>query len=193
MIAGWNASNRLVIGRDVKPGQTDPACGFRRQRPAIQSADEFHMDAPGAPRLLSRRARSGRDHAERGQRRSDSARIPRSTQIVGPNPKIFKLAEGFQFTEGPVWVRDGGYLLFSDPNANTQYKYTKDGETIGLPHSQRLLGRRHRRVRPARVQRSDARPRRAAHDQRAWQPSRDATGEGRNSDGAWRTATKASA
>ena len=23
-------------------------------------------------------------------------------QIIGPNPKIFKLAEGFQFTEGPI-------------------------------------------------------------------------------------------
>ncbi|MEX2300648.1 MAG: SMP-30/gluconolactonase/LRE family protein [Bryobacterales bacterium] len=43
--------------------------------------------------------------------------------IVPPNPKIFKLAEGFQFTEGPVWVRNGGYLLFSDPNSNTIYKY----------------------------------------------------------------------
>ena len=32
--------------------------------------------------------------------------------IVGPNPKIFKLAEGFQFTEGPVWVLEGEYLLF---------------------------------------------------------------------------------
>jgi gluconolactonase len=33
------------------------------------------------------------------------------------------LAEGFQFTEGPVWVKEG-YLLFSDPNANTIYKYS---------------------------------------------------------------------
>ena len=24
-------------------------------------------------------------------------------EIVSPNPKIFKLAEGFQFTEGPIW------------------------------------------------------------------------------------------
>src|SRR6266496_4315011 len=46
---------------------------------------------------------------------------PAMDAIVGPNPKIFKLAEGFQFTEGPIWIRDGGYLLFSDPNANTQY------------------------------------------------------------------------
>jgi gluconolactonase len=48
---------------------------------------------------------------------------PAIDAIVPPNPKMFKLAEGFQFTEGPVWVRDGSYLLFSDPNANTIYKY----------------------------------------------------------------------
>src|SRR5438876_2102538 len=35
-------------------------------------------------------------------------------------------AEGFKFTEGPVWVRDG-FLLFSDPNSNRIYKYTSDG------------------------------------------------------------------
>ena len=33
-------------------------------------------------------------------------------EIIDPNPKVFKLAEGFHFTEGPVWVnKDGGYLL----------------------------------------------------------------------------------
>jgi len=59
---------------------------------------------------------------------------PAINEIVGPNLKIFKLAEGFQFTEGPIWVRDGGYLVFSDPNANTQYKFTKDGELSVFRH-----------------------------------------------------------
>ncbi len=51
--------------------------------------------------------------------------------IVGPNPKIFKLAEGFKFTEGPIWVPDGRYLLFSDPNNNIIYKYTPNGDERG--------------------------------------------------------------
>jgi gluconolactonase len=59
---------------------------------------------------------------------------PSINEIVGSNPKMFKLAEGFQFTRDPVWVRDGGYLVFSDPNANTQYKYTKDGELSVFRH-----------------------------------------------------------
>ncbi len=53
---------------------------------------------------------------------------PAIDSIVPPNPKIYKLAEGFMFTEGPLWVRDGNYLLFSDPNHNTIYKYTSDGQ-----------------------------------------------------------------
>src|SRR5258708_27084582 len=52
---------------------------------------------------------------------------PTVDTIVPPNPKIFKLAEGFKFTEGPVWDRNGGFLLFSDPNNNTIYKYSPEG------------------------------------------------------------------
>jgi len=43
---------------------------------------------------------------------------------------IEKLADGFLFTEGPVWHPDG-YLLFSDPNANTIYRWSAaDGVSI---------------------------------------------------------------
>ena len=52
---------------------------------------------------------------------------PAIDAIVPPNPKIFKLAEGFKFTEGPVWDRKGNFLLFSDPNNNTIYKYSPEG------------------------------------------------------------------
>jgi gluconolactonase len=55
---------------------------------------------------------------------------PALDAIVPVNPKIFKLAEGFQFTEGPVWSRAGGYLLFSDPNANRIYAYEPRGGSL---------------------------------------------------------------
>ncbi|HEV3409972.1 MAG TPA: SMP-30/gluconolactonase/LRE family protein [Chthoniobacterales bacterium] len=41
---------------------------------------------------------------------------------------MFKLAEGFKFTEGPAWDRRTNALLFSDPNSNTIYKYSPEGE-----------------------------------------------------------------
>jgi len=40
---------------------------------------------------------------------------------------VHRLAEGFQFTEGPAWDRARGVLLFSDPNANRIYEYDPRG------------------------------------------------------------------
>jgi gluconolactonase len=42
-----------------------------------------------------------------------------------------KLADGFAWTEGPVWVKDGGYLLFSDIPNNVVNKW-KDGDGISV-------------------------------------------------------------
>ncbi|PYT36869.1 MAG: SMP-30/gluconolactonase/LRE family protein [Acidobacteria bacterium] len=47
--------------------------------------------------------------------------------IVPKDARIEKLAGGFLFTEGPVWVGDG-YLLFSDPNGNMIYRWSPDGQ-----------------------------------------------------------------
>ena len=36
-------------------------------------------------------------------------------KLFPANATVTKLADGFGFTEGPVWIpRDGGYLVFSD-------------------------------------------------------------------------------
>lgn len=45
--------------------------------------------------------------------------------------KVTKLADGFGFTEGPVWISEGGgYLVFSDIPRNQLKKWTaKDGVT----------------------------------------------------------------
>ena len=39
---------------------------------------------------------------------------PRFDDLIPPGAVLEKIAEGFEWSEGPVWVRDGGYLLFSD-------------------------------------------------------------------------------
>ena len=48
---------------------------------------------------------------------------------VEENAKIEMLAEGFIWSEGPVWVKEGDYLLFSDVPQNTIFKW-KDGEGL---------------------------------------------------------------
>jgi gluconolactonase len=45
----------------------------------------------------------------------------------GTTPELVK-GDYFGFVEGPVWVRQGGYLLFSDVGANRIYKLTPQGQ-----------------------------------------------------------------
>ena len=47
--------------------------------------------------------------------------------LVPANVQIEVLAEGFDWSEGPVWVADGDYVLFSDIPPNRIYKW-KAGE-----------------------------------------------------------------
>ena len=121
VIKGWNAENRLIIGRGVKPGQKIQLAIFGINGPISNPPTnyiyvkyaklEFHKVPAGPMAVVPQEVNVELI-------RND----PAIDAIVPANPKIFKLAEGFQFTEGPVWVKPG-YLLFSDPNANTIYKY----------------------------------------------------------------------
>ena len=54
---------------------------------------------------------------------------PALDNIIDKNAKIEVIGDGFLWSEGPVWVKNGGYLLFSDVPANTIYKW-KEGEKI---------------------------------------------------------------
>jgi gluconolactonase len=60
---------------------------------------------------------------------------PAISRIVPSNAGVVKLAEGFGFTEGPVWHPDG-YLLFSDIPGNAVYRYKPgEGTSLYLQHS----------------------------------------------------------
>jgi gluconolactonase len=56
---------------------------------------------------------------------------PRFDELIPPGAVLEKLAEGFEWSEGPVWVPDGGYLLFTDIPNNSVMKW-KEGEGISL-------------------------------------------------------------
>jgi gluconolactonase len=60
---------------------------------------------------------------------------PAMDAIVPAGARIEKLADGFTFTEGPIWMPDG-YLLFSDIPENVIRKWTPDGQvTVFLEKS----------------------------------------------------------
>ena len=48
-------------------------------------------------------------------------------KVVPTDAVIEKVAGNLQFAEGPVWVRNGGYLLFSDIPANAIMKWIPSG------------------------------------------------------------------
>ena len=50
---------------------------------------------------------------------------PAFDDIVPTNARIEKLADGFVFIEGPVWIRNESSLLFSDVDANILYQWTE--------------------------------------------------------------------
>lgn len=125
VIAGWNASNRLVIGTNVMPGQEIQLAIFGINGPISNPPTNFIWMRTARVEVYPTRNK-GPAAVKPHEVNIDVERLdPAMDKLVGPNPKLFKLAEGFQFTEGPVWVGKGQHLLFSDPNANTIYKYKK--------------------------------------------------------------------
>ncbi len=125
VVSGWNAPNRLIIGRNIKPGQKIQLAVFGINGP---------ISNPPTNYIWVREARLDFYKGETSPLAITPSEVnveiikkdERLEKIVGANPKIFKLAEGFKFTEGPVWTSDG--LLFSDPNSNVIYKYSTDGK-----------------------------------------------------------------
>ncbi|HKB14768.1 MAG TPA: SMP-30/gluconolactonase/LRE family protein [Planctomycetota bacterium] len=121
VVGGWNAPNRVVAARDVRPGQTVRFAVFAANAPLSDPPGNFvwirsaTLDFFAAPRPFP----------------TVAARIdrldPAFDAVVPPSARVEKLAEGFSFTEGPVWHPDG-HLLFSDPNDNRIYRWTPDGE-----------------------------------------------------------------
>jgi gluconolactonase len=62
---------------------------------------------------------------------ADSMRIERLDaaldRLIASDAKVEVLAQGHDWTEGPLWIKSGGYLLFSDIPKNSIYRW-KEGE-----------------------------------------------------------------
>jgi gluconolactonase len=68
---------------------------------AVVQLDDSAIAAPAAPRTVG----------------SIERLDPALDKLVPPDAKMEVIGEGFAWCEGPVWVRDGAFLLFSDiPN-----------------------------------------------------------------------------
>ena len=52
---------------------------------------------------------------------------PRFNRLIARDAKVEKIADGFEWVEGPVWSKPGGYLLFTDIPNNSVFKFQPGG------------------------------------------------------------------
>lgn len=119
LVAGFNAPNRVVVTRQAQPGQEVRIAVFAANGP---------LSDPPANRIWVRSATLDfyRTPAP-GGKAVEVARIdPEIDRVVPPGTTIERLASGFSFIEGPVWVPAERALLFSDPNDNRIYRWSED-------------------------------------------------------------------
>ena len=133
VVKGWNAPNKVILTNNAKPGQQFEIAVFGFNGPISRSPENFIWVKSATldfhkPGLTA----SGIKPVETRIIRLD----PALDSVIHADTKIEKLAGGFLFTEGPVWVRDGGYLLFSDPNNNIIYRWSEnEGVSVYRTHS----------------------------------------------------------
>lgn len=132
-IAGWNAPNRVIVRRGARPDESVRIAIFAANGPLsnpppnyvwIRSATlDFYAQGrePSHPVVPVAAAIERADPAFDG--------------ILAPDARVERLAEGFSFTEGPLWIPGvgdartggagpaGGSLLFSDPNRNVIHRF----------------------------------------------------------------------
>ena len=180
LVAGFNAPNRVVVTRDAVPGQEVRIAVFAANGPLsdppsnriwIRSAtlDFYQAPAPGGTTLDVTRADAALD------------------AVVPPGTRLEKLAGGFSFVEGPVWVAGRGRAALQRPQRQPHLPLVAGPRRVGVPHQERLHRRRHRRVPPARLERPHARCGRAAHHRRTRQPPHHPAREERRPHGARRS------
>ena len=122
VVAGFNAPNRVILTQDAKPGQTFQIAVFGINGPISASPLNYiwlrgaALDFFAADRAVASAPAT-----------LDVVRMDTDLDgLVPPGATLERVAGGFEFTEGPVWTRDGA-LLFSSPNTNQIYRWTRQG------------------------------------------------------------------
>ncbi|MES1226169.1 MAG: SMP-30/gluconolactonase/LRE family protein, partial [Bacteroidota bacterium] len=132
VISGYNTRNRVILTDHAKPGDHFSIAILGINGPLGMIPDnyiwirnaviDFYKELPVNP-----------EWKDIGKIYSIDSSLE---NIIPASTKIEKVADGFSFTEGPVWHPDG-YLLFSDPNTNTIYRYDPKNHnvTVYMSHS----------------------------------------------------------
>ncbi len=139
LVSGWNSPSRVLLTRDAVPGTTHTVSILAANGPFSDPPSNFVWVRSATLDVYTGERELTGEPVETTIARSD----PSLDDIIAPGTKIERVASGFVFGEGPVWVPAqhdpvhyggggaGGYLLFSDPNQNVIHRYDPDGDVDG--------------------------------------------------------------
>src|SRR5215470_11118184 len=120
VVGGFNAPNRVVLTHDARPGDRFEIAVFGINGPISTSPANYIW------------MRTATLDVYAGERAPIAWEAP--LEVEGDLSAILdsgleRVAGGFEFTEGPVWARDGA-LLFSSPNTNSIYRWQDGTVTV---------------------------------------------------------------
>jgi endo-1,4-beta-xylanase len=114
----WRTKERAYLVR--KDGSERPAMAWLRGY--VRGVTGPASTAPGRP-----------VHTSKPGIGRITAYDPSFHAIVPEGARIEKIADGFTWSEGPTWIRNGDYLLFTDVPENTLYRWSEhDGLSVFL-------------------------------------------------------------
>jgi gluconolactonase len=118
VIGGWNTRQRVWLTDNAKVGESFDIAVLVTNGPIADIPDNYVWIRSATLDVYQQKPIPG-NWKNLGEIITIDKQL---ADVIDPSAKIEKLADGFTFTEGPVWHPDG-YLLFSDPNQNVIYKY----------------------------------------------------------------------
>jgi gluconolactonase len=133
LIAGYNTRNRVILTDNAKAGEKLTIHVLGINGPVGKLPDNYIWVRNAVVDFYNNGLPTNSSWKDIGKIYTIDEKL---NSIITPGTKIEKIADGFSFTEGPVWHPDG-YLLFSDPNTNTIYRYNPKNHnvTVYISHS----------------------------------------------------------
>jgi gluconolactonase len=125
VVSGFNAPNRVVLTRDARPGQRFHIAVFGINGPISASPGNYIWIRTATLDFYASERAATAEPAPLEIVRAD----PGLDALVPPDARLERVAGGFEFTEGPVWTRDGA-LLFSSPDTNAIYRWAQGVVTV---------------------------------------------------------------
>jgi gluconolactonase len=118
VISGYNTRNRVILTDHARPGDKFSIDVLGINGP-LGMIPENYIWVRNAVIDFYKELPTNKDWKNIGKIYTIDDKL---NAIITPGTNVEKVADGFSFTEGPVWHPDG-YLLFSDPNTNVIYRY----------------------------------------------------------------------